>query len=204
MRVASAVSVDNDLLARCQRLLAQLGLVGPRAVEVAHPYVAATDGQHGRGKSGQCHCLLLVVRDFRPCLNHVFLNVRFVVQCHCDRVGGVFQCDACHEVAFVHHLALLKVFCYQGCRHIAVRMGHGQCGFSGCVQTMGRVGLHASEDGRLLQVLKFLGVQLLTIIHILGLLPLLYIQYQCGVLGFHNHLLCLHRDRCQTKHCCSE
>ena len=78
-------------------------------------------------------------------------------------------------------------------------MAHGQGGLGRGVQTIGWVDLHASEDGRVLQVLQFLGIQLLAVIYILGLLPLLHLQHQAGVLGLNHYLLSL-CCRCQTEH----
>ena len=170
MRVTCAVLVDDDLLAGRQRFLHQAALVGPRTIEVAQPHVTAAYGQHGRRKGGQRDGLLLAVGHLGPGLNDILLEVGFILQFHREGIDGVFERNTGDEIPLVHDLALLVVVADERCRHVAVGMAYCQSGFSGSIQAVGGIGLHASVD-RLLKVLQLLCTQSLAEIDVLRLLP---------------------------------
>ena len=192
MRIARAVLIHYLLLSGCQRFLHQSCLVGPRTVEARHPYVAPADGNHGRGKCRQRHRLLLSVGHLRPHLDDVFRRVGFVVQFHHRAIHGVLHRDARRAVCLFPTVA---DYCR---RHVAVAVLHGQCGLGGTVHAIHGIGVHPSVVGSL-QMLQFLRIQSQSVIHILGLSALLYVQYQRRVLCLYDHLLCVAR-RSRQRH----
>ncbi len=181
MRVARAVLVHYLLLSGRQRFLHQPCLVGPRTVEARHPYVAPADGNHSRGKCCQRHRLLLGVGHLRPHLDDVLGRVGFVVQLHHCAIHGVLHRDAHRAVRLFPTVA-------DHCRrHVAVAVLHSQCGLGGTVHAIHGIGVHPTVAGSL-QMLQFLRIQSQSVIHILGLSALLYVQYQRRVLCLYNHL----------------
>ena len=166
---------------------------------MAQPDVAATNGQHGRGKRRQVDGTLLVVGNLRPYLYHVLVEVGLVVQIDGDGVDGVLHGDGCHHISLARVLPLFVTLRHQGSGKVSVHMLHGKGCLSRGVQSVGGIGLHTSHLCGLLQVLQFLRTEFGTIIHIFGLLILLDIQYQAGVLGLYNHLLSLHDSGRQTE-----
>ena len=146
MRVARAVLVLNHLLARQYGLLDKTSLVSPRAIEMRHPHVAATDRQTDRGKLRQGDGFRLAVLYLRPRLNHVLVGIGLVAQHNSGRIDGVFHRDT-------DLVALLVTGSnVDGCRHVAIGMFHRQCSLCRRVQSIDGIGIHASVD-RCLQVL---------------------------------------------------
>ena len=120
MRIAHAVLVLDDLLTRCDRLLAETCLIAPRAVEMTEPYVTSADRQTDRGKLSQRDGLGLTVLDLRPSLNHIHFWTRHVAEIHRNRIDGVFHADTCDGP-----LLFNITRSYKGCREVAVGMSYG-------------------------------------------------------------------------------
>ena len=137
---------------------------------MAHPHIAAADGQAAAGKLRQGDLRLLLTGNFRPCLNHVHLLVSLVAQIHCDRIDGVFHVNTHHTVLTAH------TGTHELGRQVAVGMTHGQGSLSRAVHAVGWIGIHASVAG-LLQMLQVSLRQFGTKILILGLVALFYVEH---------------------------
>ena len=184
MRVAGAVFVFDHLLTRQDRLFHETGLVGPGAVEMGEPHVAATDGQADGGELCQCDGLRLAVGDLRPGLDHIFVFVSLVAEGDRGRINRIFQCNPSNAVL------LLQSSDKEFCGHIAVGVRHGDGGLSGTVHTVGGIGIHPAVAGGL-QILEVEITQLLAEIHILWLFAVFYFEHHRRVFRLDGDLFCL-------------
>ena len=145
VRVAGAVVVAHHKLARFECLFRHTGLVGPRAREMAHPDIAPSDGQIGRGKACERHVSLFPVGYFCPHLYHVYIVVGPIFQIHDYRIHRILQVNGRDS-----GIALLLHIHTRGHKvggKVAVGMAHGQCRLGRRVESVGRIDLHAPACG---------------------------------------------------------
>ena len=101
--VARSVGVANHLHATGQRLLGQVGLGGPVAMQMGQPHVATAHGQMTRVVALQRDGFLLGMLYIRPCLDDVHLLVGFVVELHGDGQQLVLHGEGMHDGRTIVH-----------------------------------------------------------------------------------------------------
>ena len=129
MGVAATVAVDNHLDTLGERFLLDTSLVGPRAVEMAEPYLATTDGEHAGGKLRQGDGVLLAIGDVGPRLYHINIGTRLVIDTDGGGVLGVAEREG-GEVTLLTDSGEVELG-----GHVAVGMAQGD--------GSGRLGPHA-------------------------------------------------------------
>ena len=146
LRVAGAVVVDYRLDAGAQRLLHEVGLVGPRAGEMAQPYVAAAHGQICRGIAAQGDGAALAVGDLGPGVYHVGAGIGAVTQGYVDRILAVAHTYGGDGQAVGVGISVGGD--YGGVEgHVAVGMGDGYRRGGLCDEAVGGIGVVALLDG---------------------------------------------------------
>ena len=129
MRIANAVFILYHEHTWLQRFFAPPAFVGPRAVEMRHPYVASSYGQAARVVAEESDGFLLCMAYLSPSLDHIDIIVCTIANIDKERHLLVFHLH--HVDSSVSLLSGLGAGDLQLQSHVAVCMSHGETRF-GC------------------------------------------------------------------------